>query len=309
MKKTQRKKISDYRIYFGSAEHLDEIKDGEVSLVVSSPPYFNAPFDYPDLFKSYAEYLELLKNVSQQLRKKVTEGRIVALVTDDMLVNGAKYPIVADTTKIFVDSGFKYRERITWIKPKGYVRISRRSGVLLQHPYPMYYYPDNIQESILIFQNGEYEYKERKQLTAKELDKSKIDLTEYNKGDLYLNTWNVTNVLPQKGRLEEGIAAFPDEIARRLIMLYSYYGETILDPFLGSGTTLKVAMEMGRKGIGYEVDLELEPIIKKKLKVEQTRLDQSFTIEFVTKSDARRLRTDLSNKVKMQNSVTHSSDK
>jgi DNA modification methylase len=299
------KKVSkpQYRVYFGSAEDLSEIKDGEVSLVVSSPPYFNAPFDYPDLFSSYDNYLKLLEKLANQLRKKVAEGRIVALVTDDMLVKGEKFPIVADTTKIFVNAGFKYRERITWIKPKGYVRISRRSGVLLQHPYPMYYYPDNIQESILIFQNGEYDYKERKELSKNILEKSKIDTKFYNQ-ELYLNTWNVTNVLPQKGRLEEGIAAFPDEIARRLIMLYSYYGETVLDPFLGSGTTMKVAMEMGRDAIGYEIDLELQNVIKKKLKVDQTRLDQNISVDFFIKEDSRRLRTDLNKKVSLQKSVT-----
>jgi len=162
---------SAYQVYFGSASNLDELKDGEISLVVSSPPYFNAPFDYAGLFESYEEYLELIKNVAIQLKKKVAPGRIVALVTDDMLVKGEKFPIVADTTKIFVNAGFRYRERITWLKPKGYVRISKRSGVLLQHPYPMYYYPDNIQESILILQNGPYEYKDRKQMTKKALKK------------------------------------------------------------------------------------------------------------------------------------------
>lgn len=299
-----RPKTCDYRVYFGSASDLDELKDGEISLVVSSPPYYNAPFDYPGLFTSYKEYLDLLRILSLQLKKKVAPGRIVALVTDDMLVKGEKFPIVADTTKIFVDAGFRYRERITWLKPKGYVRISKRSGVLLQHPYPMYYYPDNIQESILIFQNGPYEYKDRKEMSSKALKKSEINVIDYNKGDLYLNTWYITNVLPQKGRLEEGIAAFPDEIAKRLIMLYSYHGETVLDPFLGSGTTMKVAMEMGRKGIGYELDLELQNIIKKKLKIEQNRLDKNFDVEFVVKKDAKRLRTELNKKVGMQKSVT-----
>ena len=78
---------------------------------------------------------------------------------DDTLINGEKFPVVADITKIFVNQGFKYRERITWVKPEGYIRISKRSGVILQHPYPMYYYPDNLQESILIFQNGNFNYK------------------------------------------------------------------------------------------------------------------------------------------------------
>ena len=296
--------LSDYRIYFGNAANLEELEDGEISLVVSSPPYYNAPFDYPGLFSSYEEYLDLLRNLASQLKRKVAPGRIVALVTDDMLVKGEKFPIVADTTKIFVDAGFRYRERITWLKPKGYVRISKRSGVLLQHPYPMYYYPDNIQESIVILQNGPYEYKDRKEMSKKALKKSEIDTIEYNKGDLYLNTWQITNILPQKGRLEEGIAAFPDEIARRLIMLYSYHGETVLDPFLGSGTTMKVSMEMGRKSIGYEIDLELKNIIKKKLKMSQSKLNQNFDVNFIVRKDAKKLRTDLNKKVEMQKSVT-----
>ncbi len=279
----------DYRVFFGNASNLEELKDGEISLVVSSPPYYNAPFDYAGLFEDYEEYLDLLRNVAEQLKKKVAAGRIVALVTDDMLVKGQKFPIVADTTKIFVDAGFRYRERITWLKPKGYVRISKRSGVLMQHPYPMYYYPDNIQESILILQNGSYEYKDRKQMSKKNLKKSEIDIIDYNKGDLYMNTWNITNVLPIKGRLEEGIAAFPDEIARRLIMLYSYHGETVLDPFLGSGTTMKVAAMMGRNCIGYELDKELKPIIRKK--VNQVNFENKFKIKFTTRKDAKRLRT------------------
>jgi len=290
---TMNKNNNDYRVFFGNASNLEELKDEEISLVVSSPPYYNAPFDYAGLFKDYDEYLELLKNLAEQLKQKVAPGRIVAIVTDDMLVKGQKFPIVADTTKIFVDAGFRYRERITWLKPKGYVRISKRSGVLLQHPYPMYYYPDNIQESILILQNGPYEYKDRKQMSKKDLKKSKIDIIDYNKGDLYTNTWNITNVLPIKGRLEEGIAAFPDEIAKRLIMLYSYHGETVLDPFLGSGTTMKVAAEMGRNCIGYELDKELKPIIRKK--VNQVNSENKFKIKFTTRKDAKRLRTLIKN--------------
>ncbi len=289
--------LFDYKVFFGNSTNIAEIKDGEISLVVTSPPYYNAPFDYPGLFDNYEQYLQLLRDLAKQLKAKVASGRIVAIVTDDMLVNAEKFPIVADTTKIFVDAGFRYRERITWLKPKGYVRISKRSGVLLQHPYPMYYYPDNIQESILIFQNGLYEYKDRKSMSPKMLKKSLIDTTEYNK-DMYLNTWNVTNVLPIKGRLEEGIAAFPDEIARRLILLYSYHGETVLDPFLGSGTTMKVAMTMGRKCIGYELDSELKSIIKKKLNLVQNQLNQKFNITFVTRKDAQKLRTNLMESVR-----------
>ena len=280
-------KVPKYDVYFGNAGNLDEIKDGEVSLVVTSPPYYNAPFDYEGLFKDYDEYLELLKNLAEQLKNKVAPGRVVAIVTDDMLVKGQKYPIVADTTRAFVDAGFRYRERITWLKPKGYVRISKRSGVLMVYPYPMYYYPDNIQESILIFQNGPYQYEDRKQMSKKDQKKNKIDLTDYNKGDLYMNTWQITNVLPIKGRLEEGIAAFPDEIARRLIMFYSHIGETVLDPFLGSGTTMKVSMNMGRNCIGYELDKSLKEIIRKKVNLVNK---ENHKIKFTTRKDAKIMR-------------------
>ncbi|MDT7904065.1 MAG: DNA methyltransferase [Candidatus Caldipriscus sp.] len=141
-------------IVFGDAQNMKEIGDESVHLVVTSLPYFNAPFDYPDMFESYEEFLGIMRNVSREIMRVLKWGRVAALVVDDTLIKGKKYPVVADITKIFVEEGFKYRERIVWVKPEGYIRISRRSGVLLQNPYPMYYYPDNLQESILIFQKG-----------------------------------------------------------------------------------------------------------------------------------------------------------
>jgi DNA modification methylase len=208
---------------------------------------------------------------------------------------GRKYPLVADTTRIFLDEGFLYRDKITWVKPTGYTRISRRSGVVLQHPYPMYFYPDNIQESILLFQNGEFDYNRLKDAPKKILESSKIDTIRLNKERWNLTVWNITNVLPTSGRVEEGIAAFPEEIPRRLIKLFTMVGETVLDPFAGSGTTLKVARELGRKGIGYEIDLELKRVIRKKLE------GQNFVIE--EREGAKRLRKSLQTKIHQQRSV------
>jgi DNA modification methylase len=208
---------------------------------------------------------------------------------------GRKYPLVADTTRIFLDVGLLYRDKITWVKPAGYTRISRRSGVVLQHPYPMYFYPDNIQESILLFQNGEFDYSHLKDAPKRIVESSKIDTVQLNKERWNLTVWNITNVLPMPGRVEEGIAAFPEEIPRRLIKLFTMVGEMVFDPFAGSGTTLKVARELGRKGVGYEIDLELKPIIKKKLGLE------NFIIE--EREGARRLRKSLQTRVQQQRSV------
>ncbi len=280
---------------------MDEIPDESVHLVVTSPPYYNAPFDYPGLFKNYDEFLSLLRDFSKDLYRVLTPGRVACFVTDDMLVKGEKYPVVADITRVMMEAGFRYRDRITWVKPKGYVRISRRSGVVLQHPYPMYYYPDNIQESILIFQKGKFDYSYTRNLPRKTLENSKIPVDEYNGQEWYLTVWKITNVLPFGDRLEKGVAAFPDEIPRRLIKLFSYAGETVLDPFLGSGTTSKIARELGRNSWGYELDVELRTVIEKKLRSGVTRDDK---FQFVVRPDARKLHRLVQKRIKRNVSVT-----
>lgn len=289
------------KIIFGNAHDMKELEDSSVNLVVTSPPYFNAPFDYPDLFESYEEFLKLIRDVARELKRVLKHGRIAAFVVDDTLIEGEKYPVVADITKIFLEQGFKYREKIVWVKPEGYIRISRRSGVVVQHPYPMYYYPDNLQESILIFQNGDFDYRTIPQEIREE---SKIDLTEYQKNKWYLNVWDITNVLPISNRLEKGIAAFPDEIPYRLIKLFSYKGETVLDPFMGSGTTLKVAIELERKAVGYEIDAELLNVVKKKLGIDQfTLFGRKPDFEIIIRDDIKHLRTQLQEKVAINHRV------
>jgi modification methylase len=305
-----RKASPSLKIFFGDIRKMSasEVADGEIALIVTSPPYYNAPFDYPGLFSNYDEYLDLIRAFADQSGRVLGKGRICAVVTDDMLVReanggrGKKYPIVADTTRIFIEEGFQYRDRITWVKPAGYTRISRRSGVVLQHPYPMYFYPDNIQESILLFQNGTFDYEQLKTMPPEVLEKSKIDTSRLNSEYWNMSVWNITNVLPRSGRVEAGVAAFPEEIPRRLIKLFTLSGETVFDPFLGSGTTLKVARELGRRGIGYEMDLELKNIIRKKLGLSQRRAAHHHSME--EREGARKLRRTLQTRVQRQHSVT-----
>lgn len=240
---------------------MKEIPDNSLHLMVTSPPYFNAPFDYKGLFKTYKEYLEMLRSVACEVYRVLQEGRIAVLNIDDMLVDGEKFPIVADATRIFLDAGFRYRDRILWKKPDGYLRISRRSGVMLQNPYPMYFYPDNLLESIIIFQKGKFNYKS---IPKENREASRINIKEFSDKKWYMTLWEMTNVLPGS-RLEKDIAAFPEELPYRAIKLFSYKGETILDPFAGSGTTMKVARELERNSIGIEINESIVPIIEKKL--------------------------------------------
>ncbi|MGC8900017.1 MAG: DNA-methyltransferase [bacterium] len=268
-----------HKLIIGNCMSMQEIPDESVHLMVTSPPYFNAPFDYKGLFKNYEQYLGVLNRVAKEIFRVLKEGRIAVLNVDDMLVNGEKFPIVADATRIFQDAGFRYRDRIIWKKPDGYLRISRRSGVLLQNPYPMYFYPDNLLESILIFQKGKFDYRS----IPKEIrEASKIDIKEFSDNKWYMTLWEMVNVLPGS-QLEKEIAAFPEELPYRIIKLFSYVGETVLDPFVGSGTTMKVARQLGRNSIGIEIKKSLIPIIKKKVGFEgQLPLDnQNDTFEVI----------------------------
>lgn len=259
---------TNHLLILGNSMCMEEIGNESIHLIITSPPYFNAPFDYNGLFKSYEQYLGVIEKMARESYRVLKDGRIFALNIDDMLVNGKKYPITADVVKIFEKIGFNYRDRIIWKKPDGYLRISKRSGVLLQNPYPMYFYPDNLLESIIIFQKGKFDYK----CIDKEIKKlSKIDVKEFQKNGWHKTLWEITNVLPNSP-LEKGIAAFPEELPYRLIKLYSYVGETVLDPFAGSGTTMKVSNELGRNSIGIEIIKDLVEIIKKKTKIHNLKI-------------------------------------
>lgn len=284
------------RIIFGDARSMRELSEESVHLVVTSPPYFNAPFDFPGLFRSYDEYLGLLRDVGRELYRVLRRGRVACFVTQDVRIEGRLYPIVSDLIRIMVyEVGFNYRDKIIWRKPEGYIRISRRSGVLIQHPYPMYYYPDNIYEEVVIFQKGKFDYS----IVPKDVkEESKIDVDRFQKEKWYLSVWDITNVLPSE-KWSKYTAAYPEELVERLIRLYSYVGETVLDPFLGTGTTAVVARRLGRNSIGYELDLELKPVIEERLGVKVKPLttflgaEEEHEVEIIVRDDARRLRTKL----------------
>jgi len=253
---------------------MEELSNESIHLIVTSPPYFNAPFDYKDLFRNYGQYLGVLRKVAKEAFRVLQQGRIFALNIDDMLVEGVKYPVIADAIKIFQSVGFRYRDKIIWKKPDGYLRISRRSGVLLKNPYPMYFYPDNLLESIIIFQKGKFNYHSISQHSRK---LSEINTKEFQEKKWYKTLWEMTNVLPGSS-LEKNIAAFPDELPYRIIKLFSYVGETVLDPFLGSGTTTKVARKLHRNSVGFEIIKDIEKIIRKKTGFENQNNNDSLEI-------------------------------
>lgn len=252
---------TQHKLILGNSMSMEELPNESVQLMVTSPPYFNAPFDYEGMYRTYDEYLQVIGTFARETYRVLQKGRIAVLNIDDMLVKGEKFPIVADATKLFQGAGFRYRDRIIWKKPDGYLRISRRSGVILQNPYPMYFYPDNLLESILIFQKGKFNYKS---IPSEVREESKVCKSEIQDNRWYMTLWEMTNVMPGSP-LEKDIAAFPEELPYRAIKLFAYKGETVLDPFAGSGTTMKMARQLGRNSVGIEIKKSLAPIIKEKV--------------------------------------------
>jgi len=284
------------KVVFGSSEDMREVEGGSVHLVITSPPYYNAPFDFPNLFSSYEEFLELLRNVGRELFRVLSPGRYACFVTQDVRINGKLYPIVADLIHVMVyEVGFEYQDKIIWRKPEGYIRISRRSGILVQHPYPMYYYPDNIYEEIVIFRKpGEFN---RTSILQEIKEKSRINIKRFQLEKWYLSVWDIKNVLPHE-KWTKYTAVFPEQLVERLITLYSYYGETILDPFLGTGTTCMVSKNLGRNCIGYEIDIELREAIEERLGVRQSTLTPEIVkIDIIVREDAKHLRTQLRSRI------------
>ncbi|BBD72684.1 methyltransferase [Sulfodiicoccus acidiphilus] len=263
------------KVIFGDSRDMREVSNESVGLVLSSPPYYNAPYDFPDLFRDYRSYISTLREVLFEVRRVLQRGRAAVFVVQDVRIDGELYPITADLISLAREIGLRYQDRIIWRKPEGYIRISRRSGVFVQHPYPLYFYPDNVYEDVLVFR------KEGKpQLINRE--ESKVDLNLFQREKWYLSVWELTNVLPSQ-RWSKFTAAFPEELAKRVITLYSCVGDVVLDPFLGTGTTAAVARALRRDFVGYEVDLELEEVIRERV----------GEAEVVKRSDAKRLRTTL----------------
>ena len=125
------------------------------------------------------------------------------------------------------------------------------------YPYPPNIFTTYPYEWITVFSK-----KGKREPVPKEIkEKSKLTTKEWQ--DWAINS--IWEMQPAKAKSEEHPAPFPDELPKRLIKLYSFWGDTVLDPFMGTGTTAKMALALGRKAIGYELNADYAPLIKRKL--------------------------------------------
>jgi len=266
------------KIYQHSCEQMPELENDTVALTVTSPPYWNAiDYDihaadksqhfrtraYNQGFLEYEEYLEWLERIFSEVLRVTIDGGFCSIVIGTVLFNRKHYPVPFDLVPRMINCGWDFHQDIIWHKCTAGVK---RAGVAIQKPYPGYFYPNIMTEYILIFRKPGTAIYSRKNSEEKTL--SKYPINKLFTMDIANNLWHIAPVPPN---YIDHPAPFPEEIPHRLISLYSYLDDLILDPFMGSGQTLKVANALGRRYIGYE-------IIEKYASLAQQRIQEPLGI-------------------------------
>ncbi len=230
-----------------NAEAMSAIPDRSLHLMVTSPPY-NVTKEY-DADLSLAEYLQMLRTVFAETHRALVHGGR-ACVNVANLGRKPYIPLSAHITEIMLEIGFLMRGEIIWNKSAG-AGVSMAWGSWRSAANPVL---RDVHEYILVFSKGAF----GRARPAAEADTiRKEQFMEWTK--------SVWDMKPESARKVGHPAPFPVELPYRLIQLYTFAGEVVLDPFMGSGSTAIAALKSGRKYIGYEVDPEYVKLAQERI--------------------------------------------
>ena len=251
------------KIIIGDSRKMLELKDRSIDLIITSPPYWHIK-DYGvagqiGYGQTLHEYLKSLYYAWNECFRVLREGGRFCLNIGDQFARSIIYgrykviPLHAEFIGQCEKIGFDFMGSIIWQK-KTTMNTTGGANVMGSFPYPPSGIVEIDYEFIHIFKKpGDYKKVSKKIKEASKL--SKEEWKEYFSGHWYFG-----------GAKQIGHEAmFPDELPKRLIKMFTFIGDTVLDPFLGSGTTVKVALELKRNGIGYEINRNFLDFIKKKV--------------------------------------------
>ena len=245
----------------GSAENMKELPDNSVHLMITSPPY-NVSKEY-DEDLSLKEYLQLLENSFRETyRVLVNGGRACINVAN--LGRKPYIPLSDYISKIMLEIGFNMRGEIIWNKAAS-ASPSTAWGSWQSAANPIL---RDVHEYILVFSKGDY----KREKGEKQNSISKEQFMEWTKSIWTMNA--------ESARRIGHPAPFPEELPNRLIQLYSFKGDIILDPFMGSGTTAVSALKTDRKFVGYYISKEYIDLAKKRIEplLKQTKIAFNLTV-------------------------------
>jgi len=256
------------KVFFKNSQKMKNLCDSSIHLAVTSPPYFDAKMYSNETMKNdlgnihdMDEWFSEIGKVWKEVFRVLQPGRKFFLNIMNLPIRYDKsfrtLNLVGKSTDLCESIGFIFKRDIVWHKTNG---VRAHFGT---YPYPGGILINNMHESILEFQKpDDKKFSKYAHLTDEIKEKSKIDKDFW----LSLKNSDVWLMNPEKsGDGREHIAPFPYELPYRFIKAYTYIGETVLDPFCGSGTTLLAAKNLGRNGIGYEINYDFAKVIKDRL--------------------------------------------
>jgi len=271
--------MTTHKIIIGDSRCMGELRDESIHLIVTSPPYWQLK-DYGNgsqigFDDSYEDYINNLDLVWNECHRVLHKGCRLCVNIGDQFARSVYYgrykviPIRTEIIKFCETKGFDYMGAIIWQKV---TTCNTTGGATIMGSFP---YPRNgilkiDYEFILIF---------KKQGVAPDVsretkEESKLTIDEWN--EFFAGHWNIPGE-----KQDKHLAVFPEEIPRRLIKMFSFVGDTVLDPFLGSGTTSLVARKLARDSVGYEVNPDFLPVIKEKLGIEHRALFEDAQSEII----------------------------
>jgi modification methylase len=274
-------KRTHHKLFQGDARSFPQIPDETVHLLVTSPPYWNLKKYNPNRgqlghIDDYELFLQELDKVwHEAFRVLVPGGRLVCVVGDVCLSrkrNGRHVvvPLHADICVSCRKIGFDNLNPIIWHKISNANYEVQGSSKFLGKPYePNAIIKSDIEFILMQRKSGAY-----RKPTEEQRRLSKIDKTEFSQW--FQQFWKITGASTR-----EHPAPFPLELAYRLVRMFSFVGDTVLDPFCGTGTTLAAAMKANRNSIGIEIDPAYCRMALDRLKNEGTSLFQESEIQFI----------------------------
>jgi len=272
-----------HKIIIGDSRRMKEVAEESAHLIITSPPYWQLK-DYGNgkqigFNDTYEEYINNLNLVWNECHRILHKGCRLCINIGDQFARSVYYgrykviPIRTEIIKFCENAGFDYMGAIIWQK----VTTCHTTGgatVMGSFPYPRNGILKLDYEFILIFKK----YGNSPKVSKEIKEQSRLTQEEWNQ--YFTGHWNFPGEKQNKH-----LAMFPEELPRRLIKMFSFVGDTILDPFLGSGTTSLAAKNLNRNSIGYEINEDFLPVIKDKLNIEQRSIIQDITFEIIKQDE------------------------
>ena len=251
------------KVYLGDSRRMTDIEDAGIDLVVTSPPYWHIKdYGVPGQLgygQSLHEYLKDLCRAWRECFRVIREGGRLCINVGDQFARAAVYgrykviPLHAEFINQCEHIGFDFLGAIIWQK-KTTMNPSGGAVVMGSYPFPPNGIVEIDYEFILIFKKPGLSKKVSPEIKAA----SKLTKAEWK--EYFAGHWHFGGA-----RQVGHEAMFPEELPRRLIKMFTFVGDTVLDPFLGSGTTVKAALDLGRNAVGYEINPDFLEALPQKI--------------------------------------------